>query len=252
MANFERVEKQLTDYIRNPTEAPPLDDVELRRLNIYRDLFYNNIEGFVSSAFPILRSITCDDAWHEMVRDFMICYHCKTPYFLEICQEFLAYLPQRAASQNDPPFMLELAHYEWLELALDVDEQDLEKVSVDINGDMLGALPVVSPLARSLAYQFPVHRIGPGNLPDKPSDIPHYLVVYRNRDDSVEFMEANAVTARLLALLQEGVVQSGEEALERLAQEMHHPNPSQVIKSGGELLQQLHEQDIILGTQPLL
>ncbi|MCP4827546.1 MAG: DUF2063 domain-containing protein, partial [Proteobacteria bacterium] len=41
-------------YLRDPQNNPPPEDVEQRRLKIYEDLIYNNIEGFISSGFPVL------------------------------------------------------------------------------------------------------------------------------------------------------------------------------------------------------
>ncbi len=247
--SLEQVQQQLTSHIRNPAECAGPEGIEQRRLKIYRELFYNNIEGFVSGAFPVLRKITADDAWHAMIRDFMVHHQCHTPYFMEISQEFLLYLQnQREPQPNDPAFMLELAHYEWVELGLDIAEQDLTELHVDPEGDLLQQLPVVSPLAWSLVYQYPVHKIGPSFQPEQPGEQPTYLVVYRNRTDHVGFMEANAVTARLLELLQGAAAQSGEQVLLQIAEEMQHPNPQQIIEAGLEIMNQLCGLDIILGT----
>lgn len=248
--SLERVQTQFAAHLRDPQSAPP-GDLEDRRLQIYRDLFYNNIENFISGGFPVLRSLIDDATWHAIVRDFMVSHRCHTPYFLEISQEFLLYLQQtRQARPEDLPFMLELAHYEWVELGLDVADIDLAAIDCDAEGDLLDGLPVVSPLAWSLAYQFPVHRIGPDFQPDNPGAAPTYLVVYRDTADKVGFMETNAVTARLLELLQGAQVSSGRQALQRLAVEMAHPDPDQLLAFGNALLQELRSQDILLGVVP--
>ena len=53
----------------------------------------------------------------EMVRDFMRRHRSTTPLFTEVGQEFLAYLQdERGPQAGDWPFMLELAHYEYVEL----------------------------------------------------------------------------------------------------------------------------------------
>jgi hypothetical protein len=254
MDNFQQVQRQLTSHIRNPdVEAPP-SGIEDRRLKIYRDLFYQNIEGFISGAFPVLRSIYAaneqDEQWHAMVRDFMVKHQCHTPYFLEISQEFLLYLQEtREPTEQDLPFMLELAHYEWVELVLDVSDEDVKQVPADPNGDLLAAIPVVSPLAWSLAYQYPVHQIGKDLQPKQPSEQATYLVVYRNRDDEVKFMETNAVTARLLELLNAENNKSGLEILQQIAEEMQHPQPQQIIDGGVSLMNDLLATNIILGTR---
>jgi len=253
MPAFVQLQRQLTNHIRNPEQCSGPEYIEPRRLKIYRELFFNNIEGFVSAGFPVLRSLYDDADWNALVREFMVKHQCHTPYFLEITQEFLLFLQQSdKPGPNDPPFMLELAHYEWAEIALDIAEDDLVDVQVNHQGDLLEQLPVVSPLAWSLAYQYPVHQIGVGFQPQKvqpqQADQITYLVVYRNREDTVKFMEANAVTARLLELLQEDAAESGRQVLIQLAAEMSHPQPEQLLVSGLEILQQLHSLDIILGT----
>jgi len=205
-------------YLRNPAEAPAPAGIESRRLRIYEDLVYRNIEGFVSGGFPVLRSLYGDDDWHELVRSFIDKHRCDSPYFLEISQEFLQYLLEEHERRAcDPPFLGELAHYEWVELALDVSTETLPEASID--GDLSGAVLTLSPLAWVLAYHFPVHRIGPGFRPGEPGD-PCYLVVYRDRGDVVRFMEVNAATARLLELLRENREASAVQLLGRLASEL--------------------------------
>ena len=210
----------------------------------------NNIESFLSGGFPVIRSIYNDDNWHRMVRDFFANHKSHSPYFLEISQEFLAYLQdEREPHAEDPAGLLELAHYEWVELALSVSDEVIDMNNVEPNGDLLTAHPVISPIAWALAYQFPVHQMGPDNLPDQPSEQPNYLVVYRNRNDEVKFMEINPVTARLLNLLQEDETLSGQQTLQQIAQEMNHPNPDIVMQGGLSALQELQEVGIILGTR---
>ena len=81
-------------------------------------------------------------------------HRCHTPYFLEISQEFLKFLMQRDEPvPNDPPFLLELAHYEWVELALDVSEEQLPEAHDEYA--LSSSVPQLSPLAWLLSYQVP-------------------------------------------------------------------------------------------------
>ena len=79
-------------HIRDPEHAPAPPDVEDRRMAIYRELFYNNVEGFLSNTFPVLREIYDDSHWHAMVRDYFSHHQSQTPLFLEIPREFLGWL----------------------------------------------------------------------------------------------------------------------------------------------------------------
>lgn len=209
---------EMAHYLRDPDNRPAPEGVEPRRLAIYQNLIYNNIEGFISGGFPVLRSLYQDDDWHELVRGFIDQHRCHTPYFLEISQEFLSFLMEGYSLREcDPPFMLELAHYEWVELALDVSQEHCPELVVA--DDILAAVPHISPLAWLLSYQFPVHRIGPAYRPTESVE-PTYLVVYRNREETVCFMELNAATARLLDLVKENENTSVQELLATLADEL--------------------------------
>src|SRR5690606_31251308 len=110
---------------------------------------------------------------------------------------------ERQPQAGDLPFLLELAHYEWVELAVSIQADPAPDDAVDPAGDLLAERPVVPPLAWSLAYDFPVHRIGPEFQPQTPGDTPTFLIVYRTAHDEIKFMELNPVTARLMALLEE-------------------------------------------------
>ena len=213
-------DKQLAmaNYLRNPGAAPAPKEVEPRRLKVYEDLVYNNIEGFISSGFPVLRSLYDDSQWHELIRLFVKDHRCRSPYFLEISQEFLQFLlDEHELRDCDPPFMTELAHYEWVELVLDVSEHTLPEAT--IVDDVLNTVLTLSPLAWSLSYDFPVHQIGPSFQPKEKGD-PTYLVVYRNWEDRVRFMELNAATARLLALFKDNKGEETTTLLGRLADEL--------------------------------
>ncbi|MGB5278841.1 MAG: putative DNA-binding domain-containing protein [Gammaproteobacteria bacterium] len=245
---FKKYQYDFTAHLRDPEHNPAPEGIEDRRIGIYRDLLYNNVEGFIANGFPVLRSIYSDENWHKMVRDFFARHQSTTPYFLEISQEFLDYLQsERETQAGDPQGLLELAHYEWVELALMVADEDTDLNGIDPNGDLLAGHPVLSPLAWPLAYQFPVHRMGPGYLPAAPPEQPSYLVVYRNRNDAVKFLEINPVTARLINLLQENPEITGELALEQIVHEMNHPRPELVIEGGLSALQELQRYGIVLG-----
>ena len=247
MQEFQRVQYQLSRYLRQPEQQPPPPKIEERRLAIYRDLIYNNIESFIRGAFPVLRSILTDDHWHKMVRDFVARHQSQSPFFLDISQEFLHYLMhERGSIDGDPAFMQELAHYEWVELALDVATEiipDRQKVYLPV----LDACPRVSSLAWCLTYQYPVYKLGPRYQPQLPSVHPIYLVVYRNRQDQVKFLKVNAVTVRLLQLLQSNDALTGRQAIAIVAKELQYSDHVQLVNEGRLLLEELLALDIIVG-----
>ncbi|MCG6967581.1 MAG: putative DNA-binding domain-containing protein [Chromatiaceae bacterium] len=247
---FQRQQLDFTAHIRDPDNTPLPEGIPARRMAIYVELFYNNINEQLTVNFPILRRITDGAHWQAMVRDFMIRHRSETPLFSEVGQEFLEYLQQERAPQpQDWPFMLELAHYEYAELAVAISTADVGIGEYDPNGDLLTAPPLVAPTAWNLTYRWPVHTIGPESLPDSPPPEPTHLVVYRDRLDAVCFLQINAVTQRLLQLLKENPQQTGLEVLRTIAAELAHPDPASVIAAGQELLDDLRRRNIILGTR---
>ena len=246
---FQEVQYAFTRHMRDPehTEAPA--DVEDRRVEIYRGLLYRNVEGFIANSYPVLRKITPDDKWHAMLRDYFRRHQSRTPLFPKMPQEFLQYLEKERNSKDDPPFLLELAHYEWIELALNIDTRELKMEGINPGGNLLQELPVLNPLHYLLCYRFPVHTISPDNIPLQAPEQPTYLAVFRNRKDKAGFFELNSVSARLLELIEKSEISTGRDALVKIAGELQHPDPEVVISGGLEIMQKLLEREVLLGTK---
>ena len=185
-----------------------------------------------------------------MVRDYFSSHLSRTPLFLEIPREFLNWLrDERTPREDDLPFLYELAHYEWAELAISIANDTLDHDAIDGAGDLLDGIPVLSPLAWQLAYEYPVHRIGPDFQPTAADRAPTFLVIYRDAQDEVGFMEINPVTKRLLELLQTSNSASGRELLLQIASELSHPQPEVVVSGGAEILANLRKKSIVAGTR---
>ncbi len=254
LAGFQQQQMAFAAYIRNPEQCEVPAGIEQRRMSIYAELFYNGMEDHLSRNFPVLRSLFNHDAWHRLVRDFFSRHPCKTALFTQIGLEFVEYLQQERTNQpGDWPFMPELAHYEYVELAVQIsnaDEQIGMRTECDPNGDLLDARPILAPTAWNLSYQYPVHQIGPEYLPEVPPDQPTHLVVYRDRLDAVRFLNINPITQRLLILLQENPHMTGRDALQGIVREIQHPQPQHLIQAGAELLADLRERNVIWGSRP--
>ncbi|MBX3704118.1 MAG: putative DNA-binding domain-containing protein [Steroidobacteraceae bacterium] len=194
-------QKAFAAHLRDPERVPAPAGIEPRRMAVYRELFFNNLVDLLGGSFPVLRRVLGDAGWRALVREFYARHHAHTPYFLELPREFLEWLQARGAAAGEPPFMAELAHYEWVELALAISEAEAPPPG-ELPADPLQAPLAVSPLAWALAYRWPVHRLGPGHGPEEPPAQPTFLVVYRDAGDRVQFLEIGAETARLLDALE--------------------------------------------------
>lgn len=244
--HFRATQYAFTRHIRDPENEPAPADVEDRRMAIYRRLLFNNIANLITDAFPVLRKLTPDDRWEAMLRDYFKHHHATNPLFPQMPTEFLKYLEQEREDPGDPPWQRELAHYEWLKIATSIDPREIDMRDIDADGDLLAGVPAVSPLANAVAYQWPVHRLGPDFIPDEPPLQPSYLVIYRDPDDRVGSLELNPVSARLLELLRTQTA-TGRALLEQIAAELQHPDPRVVMDGGRQTLEQLRERSIVLG-----
>ncbi len=197
--SFREVQSSFIDYIRDPGRPLPVD-TDARRMKVYRELFFNNVEGFVSNGFPVLRSLYGDEQWQALVQQFFVTHDCQTPIFVEIAGEFLQFLITEYQPQDtDPPFLLELAHYEYLELQVAVakesgNHQTLELINQD---DLL----LLSDCARVAQYAFEVQHISAEYQPDEPASRPQCFCVYRDEEDEVQFLALAPLTAQVLSML---------------------------------------------------
>jgi len=252
MSQPELLRKQLFEFaahIRDPENNPAPDNIEDRRMGIYRDLFFSNVEGFLSSTFPVLKSLYEEAAWLEMARSFYALHRCQSPYFLEISREFIDYLQSEHTMRDvDPPFMFELAHYEWIELALSISDESPDMEKIDAESSLLDGHPVMSPLAWLMTYSWPVHQICTDFQPEKPTEQATCIIVYRDHDDDVQFTEINPVTAKLLQQLEQNESASSAEILNEIASELGATDNGQILQSGLEILEGLKQKGIVLGT----
>lgn len=248
LPEFQKKQYAFAAHIRDPDKHPAPGDVEDRRMAIYRELFFNNLHSLLSQTFPVLKKLHKRARWREIVRQFMVHHEAQTPYFLEIPAEFLAFLQQEyQAGVDDFPFLAELAHYEWVELALSVSEDENDLSGVERSGDLLTGVPVRSVLCWTFSYRFPVHRINSSYQPDTPADQPTILAVCRKANDDMDFMELNPVTARLLELIGTNTEMSGRAMLLQLADEIKYADAEALVAHGATAMQQMHDAEILLG-----
>ena len=161
--------------IRTPNDNHRYDSI---RLSIYQELFFNNINTFISSAFPVTKSLLSNEHWQRTIEQFLTQHRCQSPLFSEISNEFLNYINQ--CSEHFPKHLIELMHYEWLELKLDGQCDQVKKLAEP----KLESIVRVSPVSQLAVYQYPVHLIGPEFEPYE--EITH-LLIYRNWNEIISF-----------------------------------------------------------------
>ncbi len=248
---FQQKQYAFAAHIRDPDGRPAPAGIEDRRMAIYRELFFNNLRSLLGTFFPVLRKIHSRGRWQHLIREFMRRHRATTPYFLRLPEEFVAFLStEYETREDDVPFLAELAHYEYAELAVSTAEDPVDDPDVDPAGDLLTDVPVKSPLAQVHAYRWPVHRIGPDFLPDEPLADPLYLVVYRRSDLGVGFMELNAVTAALLqAIAENSSGDSGRKLLCDIADALQYGDADAFVTHGAAAMEEMRALGIIIGAR---
>ncbi len=245
---FQEVQHAFMRHMRDPESNPAPQGIEDRRMDIYRGLIYRNIQNFIANSFPVLRTIIADPHWHDMVRDYICCHQARTPLFPRMPIEFLHYLEhERQTQPHDPPFMLELARYEWGEVAVSLDPREVDLCGVDVEGDVLERIPVLNPIVLPQTYHYPVHRISVEYQPDHPPETPTHILLYRRPDDVVKFLELSAASAHLFECLRGNTQKTGRQIVEMIAGELVHPDPEVVVQGGVDMLREMHARDLILG-----
>lgn len=215
---FQQLQQQLAGYIRSYGDSQVPDGVACERLEIYRDLFANNIRNLLATTFPVTSKVLTSPRWRLLTRDFLREHRCDTPYFARISEEFLEYLRGRAGksvAHQDPPWLYELAHYEWLELAVDLaEDDDGERWPLDHGSEGLDAWlcdgcvrPTLS--ARAGVYHYPVHMIAPDNA--TPAEALTTLLVFRDDSDKARFLHTSPFTLALFERLQANALRAPEQ-----------------------------------------
>ena len=243
---FQRLQYAFAAAVRGGAETELPDGVPAERMSLYRELIFNNLESFIAAGFPVLHELLPPQDWESLVRDFVRRHRSTTPYFSGIPAEFLTFLQEvRGMQPGDPPFLLELAHYEWVELALSVAGEEPPEEHAELMADPLECRIVLSPVAWPLVYEFPVHRIGREHQPVCAPPEPTFLTVYRSREDLVRFLEINPATFRLLQAIDTEPGLPATVYLEQLAVELGYSDAREVLDYGSGLLRKLAVRGVI-------
>jgi hypothetical protein len=226
-------------YLRDPEQQILPEGVVPRRAKVYEELLFNNVCGFLNSCFPICKTIINKDEWASLARDFFRDWRCHSPRFNDIPKEFLDYLSSDISPELRYPWLLQLAHYEWVELAVDT----FDETGVELNSSPDEGSIWVNPTLHNLIYDWPVHQISSEYLQTEQK--PTYLLVYRNSENEVAFTNVNAATSALINLFEQAYTKS-DEVLSELASQMNVPFNDAFNAFGLDMINQLISQGILI------
>jgi hypothetical protein len=230
-------QQQLSCYLRNPKYVQRPHGIAIRPARIYEGLLFNNICSFLDACFPVTKSLFTDTRWRTLCRWFFRDWPCHTPYFSKIPEQFVCYASANHRALKVPAFLPDLLHYEYLELEVETAED------VPDNHAMSRRL-TLHPSVRYARYHWPVHQISAAYRPRKPNTT--FLLLHRDAQDTVKFLEVNEMTTQLLDILASGE-KSARESLTLLAKRAGYSNPEALLAHGHALLVSFIEQKILQG-----
>lgn len=230
----------LAAHLRAPAAQPCPVELDTRAALLYRDMLADNFDAALRACFPIW--IRClGEANYLYWRDHFIAEHaCRSPFFRQIPDEFMAYLSQNPDTLKARlPYALELAHLEWLELALSVAQT--EELSDHTESKRQNPWTDVLQLNSAHAlvqYAHPVHHL---MMHPKFTEAPNLdpnpvsLYLYRDRDEIVQMLEPDTLSLQILASL---------EASPRSGKTLFHQwrENGQIVGDAPSLAGQMHAQ----------
>lgn len=211
------------------------------RLAIYQELLLNNLHEVVNPCFPVLRSILPTEIWWNTLKNFIKVYPVSSPIFHRLPFFLVQYLKQHPI--DNYPFAYELAHYEWIELEVELIEYQ-EVITKIEPADLLSQVWQLSKAARLLAYDYPVDQISIDYQPQEQSKT--YIVVYQ-KQQQVHFLKLNELSFQLLtAMFDESM--SINQVVDALTEMHPQLKREALVEACMPLMQQLYDEALLLAS----
>ena len=189
---------------RHGLEAADGDAMQRQRarLLVYRELVQSALEDPLPDCFPHTHRILEEaGAWRDCVRAFIASRSVQSAYYRDINPAFVVWLAETGWGQDRWPFLLQLAHYEQLELEVLCWPEDPAPAGL-FHEPLPHATARFAGTARNLAYGWRVQE-SREEEPVPPEGAAH-LFCYRDRNLEFETLEVDPHTSAFLARCLEG------------------------------------------------
>ncbi|WP_043970707.1 MULTISPECIES: DUF2063 domain-containing protein [Acinetobacter] len=207
--SFHTTQRQFCDWIRDPELEPP-QNFAVNRMQVYRDLLFNNVCSFINLVFPVARSMFAEQQWQQLLAEFFQKSQCQSPFYNDISLQFREYFTeQQHQILQDYPWLNELLQYEWLELYLDTVEIETPILIEDQDWQLTTQVWI-------LVYQYPVYRWTTTMKLEQVQQAPSVILVWRDDLDQVRVEVVSPLYAAMIELIQQNRVI--EQDLQRLIQ----------------------------------
>ena len=176
VSTFQSTQQQFCNWIREPN-AEHIKICDLERMQIYRDLLFNNVCSFINLVYPVTRAMLPELQWQKLLNEFFQKAKCDSPFYNDISLQFREYLTDcQHPSLQQYPWLAELLQFEWLELYLDTVEIE-EKKFFPASAWQLNTHVWI------LVYQYPVYLWTMEHQYFEHS--PSAVMVWRNQHDQI-------------------------------------------------------------------
>ncbi len=248
MTDFQQLQRQFLAHLRNPEQQSLPAGFAPQGVGVYVDLLYNKFNDSLTTCFPVTHAILEENVWQRLLKDFIAEHCCLSPYYRQIPDEFVRYLQNERQATDDPPFLAELAHFEWMELALSITDAGPVTAEPLSDAQLLEDTLAFAPIMRLLHYVWPVQQISPAYRPDEPPLFSTHILGFRDAADQVRFISLNPATAGLVLRLQRQ--DTATQVLQELGKDLTPSEQSNLLLFGKSILADLHHQGAITGVQP--
>lgn len=236
---FQKVQEAFTRFIRDKIALLP-PGVNLKQMKLYKTLVVNNLNEVLSPCFPVLTSILPKSLWAELLEAFLENHHATTPLFHQIAKEFVSFLKEMILL--DYPFCYALAHYEWTELDLETQPESDTPVKATKPVQLLDTPLQLKSTARLLHYQYDVENISKEYQPKDPIDT--FLLVYRDTQDTVQFIKLNRLSYTLIHIMQEEK-QTARQAMRHIKDHYSALDLNHLVSMGSIFIAGLYDERIV-------
>ncbi|MGN5753760.1 DNA-binding domain-containing protein [Acinetobacter calcoaceticus] len=196
---FQTMQQQFCEWIRDPDLEIP-QELPVERMQIYRDLLFNNVSSFIDLVYPVARAMLPELKWQQVLSEFFQKARCRSPLYNDISLEFREYLAeQRHPIMQEYPWLAELLQFEWLELYLDTVE--IEDVVLHENYAWQ-----LSTQVWVLVYQYPVYRWTTLTTQEQVELSPSAVMVWRDEQDRVRIEQLSPLFAMLIEQLTQNIM----------------------------------------------
>jgi hypothetical protein len=221
-----------------------------QRFRVYRRMARHRLSDVIESSFPRLRVALGDlgdilERWFEESPP-------RSPYIRDIAGEFAKWLSTADLPASAPPWVNELAAFEWA--TLDVQHAHEEESAEDVReiGELDFERPaILTPAHRVLRTRYAVHRI-PEDATELPEveEAPFVLCIYRDpASHEARVLELSPIAA---AIIEE--VRSGDrtvvEAVRAASVRESFAKDGPLVEAFAELVADLAERGVWIGAKP--